>query len=151
MTATQNYSSSKLCVIPDTCTIVKCYKNGRLRALAKTIRRSNMNVIITDVVMRELVKVLRTTRVKVTATLSKYFRKVQFVKTATVFPSGEESIMAINSLENKFYDLHAGDSAILATAVATSSFLITEDRKLRRTADLYGVQAFNTKTFMRLN
>ena len=52
-------------------------------------------------------------------------------------------------LENQFLELHYNDSSILAITKSTSSFLISEDRKLRQTADLSGVPIYNFKQFVR--
>ena len=138
-----NCVGDKLCVVADTCSLIKCIQNDNIFSLAKKFRTQNLQLILSDVVLREICKVLNHSKNYILEIIRKYF------KDFTILYSNPTILLETKNLENKFYELHSGDSSILATAKLTSSILISEDRKLRRTADLCGVPIYNVRTFMR--
>ena len=100
-------------------------------------------MILTDVVLHEICKVLNCTKKLVFVKILKHFR------TFKIIPSTKNIINESQKLENQFLELHYNDSSILAITKSTSSFLISEDKKLRMTADLSGVPIYNFKQFVR--
>jgi len=138
-----NSVSGKLCVVADTCSLIKCIQNDNIFSLAKKFRKQNLRLILSDVVLREICKVLNHSKNYILEIIRKYF------KDFTILYSNPTIFRETKNLENKFYELHRGDSSILATAKLTSSILISEDRKLNRIADLCGVPIYNVRNFMR--
>ena len=136
-------SNNKLCIVIDTCTLIKCYRNKNLTSLSKILRKNNFQIILTDVVLHELCKVLKCTKKFVFIKILTYFRDFKMIG------STKKTINESQILENQFLELHYNDSSILAITKSTSSFLISEDRKLRQTADLSGVPIYNFKQFVR--
>lgn len=133
----------QLSVVADTCSLVKSYQNGNLFSLSKKMKRADLGLILTDVVIREASKVMRNPKELIIKKICKYFKDPKIIKTTP------EIVNESKNLEKKFYDVHVGDSSILAVARDTSSILLTEDKKLRRSAYLLGVPAYNTPRFMR--
>ena len=134
---------NKLTVIIDTCTLIKCYRNKNLSKLSKILRKNNFQIVLTDVVLHELCKVLNCTKKFVVIKILKYFQNFKMIG------STKNTINESQILENQFLELHYNDSSILAISKSTSSFLISEDRKLRQTADMSGVPIYNFKQFVR--
>ena len=52
-------------------------------------------------------------------------------------------------LETHYFECHNPDSVILATAKILGAILVSLDRKLLRTAELEGVEAYHLKNFMK--
>ena len=136
-------SNNKLCIVIDTCTLIKCYRSKNLTRLSKILQKNNFQIILTDVVLHELCKVLKCTQKFVFIQILKHFRNFKMIG------STKNIINESQILEDQFLELHYNDSSILAVTKSTSSFLISEDRKLRQTADLSGVPIYNFKQFVR--
>ena len=134
---------NKLTVIIDTCTLIKCYRNKNLSKLSKILRKNNFQIILTDVVLHELCKVLNCTKKFVFIKILKHFRNFKMIGAT------KNIINESQRLEDQFLELHYNDSSILALTKSTNSFLISEDRKLRQTADMSGVPIYNFKQFVR--
>ncbi len=138
-----NGINNELSIVIDTCTLIKCYKNNSLLTLSKILRKNNFQMILTDVVLHEICKVLNYTKKLVFVKILKHFRNFKIIS------STKNTINESQKLENQFLELHYNDSSILAITKSTSSFLMSEDKKLRQTADLSGVPIYNFKQFVR--
>ena len=136
-------TNNKLSIVIDTCTLIKCYRNKNLASLSKILRKNNFQIVLTDVVLHELCKILNCTKKFVVLKILKHFRNFEMIG------STKNIINESKILEDKFLELHYNDSSILAISKSTSSFLISEDRKLRQTADMSGVPIYNFKQFVR--
>jgi len=136
-------SNNKLSIVIDTCTLIKCYRNKNLIRLSKILRKNNLEMILTDIVLHELCKVLNCTKKFAFIKILTHFREFR------VISSTKNIVDESQRLENQFLELHYNDSSILAITKSTSSFLLSEDRKLRQTADLSGVPIYNFKQFVR--
>ena len=138
-----NRINNELSVVIDTCTLIKCYKNNCLLKLSKILKKNNFQMILTDIVLHEICKVLNCTKKLVFVKILKHFRNFKIIT------STKNIINESQKLEDQFLELHYNDSSILAITKSTSSFLLSEDKKLRRTADLSGVLIYNFNQFVR--
>jgi len=114
-----------------------------LTILAGKMGRYNAKLVLPRIVLKEVSKVTRTSQNKILKRIFKIYNK-------TLLLADNDKIRAeAKRLETHFYECHSADSVILATAKIMFGILITNDRKLLRTAELEGVQAYSVKEFLK--
>ena len=114
-----------------------------LTILAGKMGRYNAKLVLPRIVLKEVSKVTRTSQNKILKRIFKIYNK-------TLLLADNDKIRAeAKRLETHFYECHAADSIILATAKIMCGILVTNDRKLLRTAELEGVQAYSVKEFLK--
>lgn len=117
-------------------------RHGRiLTSLADKLGRYNLKLIIPRIVIYEVSKVTSTQSEIVLRKIQKIFRNYLTIE------NENEIIIESKKLETKYYEVHTADSIILATAKIAGAILVTMDRKLRRSAELEGVETYSLTDF----
>jgi len=131
-------------IILDSCIYVEDKKrHGRiLTTLAGKLGRYNLKLIVPRIVIYEVTKVTSTKSELVLKKIEKLFGNYLTIE------NENEIISESKRLETKYYEVHSADSIILATARIAGAILITMDRKLRRSAELEGVETYSLKEFI---
>ena len=132
-------------IIFDSCIFIEDKKRyGRiLTTLAGKIRKYKLKLVIPRIVLYEVSKVTRTQQQSVMKKIIQVFK--QF-KTSD---KTNEIELESRKLETKYFECHRSDSVILATTKTMGATLVTLDRKLLRTAEIEGVQAYHLKDFVK--
>ena len=141
----ENRKLTEQLVILDSCVYVedkKCY--GRiLTTLAGKLRKYKLRLVIPRIVLYEVSKVTHTQQQLVIKKILKIFKQFKTLEKTSEIE--QES----RKLETKYFECHRSDSVILATTKAMDATLVTLDRKLLRTAEIEGVQAYHLKDFIK--
>nr|AIE90685.1 hypothetical protein [uncultured marine thaumarchaeote AD1000_05_B01]AIE95355.1 hypothetical protein [uncultured marine thaumarchaeote AD1000_65_A02] len=114
-----------------------------LTVLAGKMGRYNSKLILPRIVLYEVSKVTRTSQQKVLKDVFRVYNKT------FLLADNNEIKAEAKRLETYFYECHYPDSIILAIAKVMDAVLVTSDFKLRRTAEIEGVQAYNVKGFLK--
>ena len=130
-------------ILIDSCIYVEDKKcHGRiLTTLAGKIGHYNLQLVVPRIVIYEVSKVTSTNSELVVKRIQKIFGTYLTIETEN------EIITESKKLETKYYEVHSADSIILATARIAGAILVTMDRKLRRAAELEGVETYSLKDF----
>jgi len=142
-TQNENPTQSHRLILLDSCVFVEDKKcNGRiLTSLSGKVGRYKLRLGIPRIVLYEVAKVTSTPKYKVLKRINHFFS--EFI----TMEESPEVLEEAKRLEAHFFEVHRSDSIILALARTTSAILITMDRKLRRSAELEGVETYSLKEF----
>ena len=114
-----------------------------LTILAGKMGKYNAKLVLPRIVLKEVSKVTRTSQNKILKRIFKIYNKTFLLE------ENNKILAEAKRLETHFYECHSADSIILATAKIMCGILVTNDRKLLRTAELEGVQAYSVKEFLK--
>lgn len=131
-------------VVLDSNVYIKEIQEGRvLRSIARRMKKGRTKLVIPEIVLGEVNKI---TGLDPISAMDKVY---QFCKQPITMDRTEEIVAESDRISKKYYECHAPDNLILATAKITGSTLVSFDRDLLQTAKMEGVQAFLPRNFIR--
>ncbi len=123
----------------DSCVVIDLIERpGIAHALRARLRGKSLEVVLCDVVLREVQKVRGLSSKTVIGRISKILgRRIELAK------AGEHNRAAAHEITDRFQICHNGDNEILSLCRTRDFVLVTFDRMLLKTCQFLGVAAFH--------
>ncbi len=123
----------------DSCVVIDLIeKPGIASALRARLRGKSLEVVLCDIVLREVQRVRGLSPKTVVRRISKILgRKIELAK------ASEQNKATAREVTCQFQACHNGDNEILSLCQARDFVLVTFDRMLLRTCQFLGVAAFH--------